>query len=151
MSRIKQVKIKEENDSSNDKNNKNNKNNKNTNAMMDIGIDIDIDNENNIDKNNKNTNAMMDIGIDIDIDNEDNIDKGTGAANPKDNNLRRRKDIISSIPGGCSAIITDKVKSSLYRLCIFCWILSISSPLALIFSLIYCRNLKLSKKYYEYF
>ncbi|OUM69885.1 hypothetical protein PIROE2DRAFT_2076 [Piromyces sp. E2] len=149
LSRIKQVKVKEEKPASNDKNNKNNKNN---NAMKDIGINIDIDNEKNIDKgteNPKDGNLMKDIGIDIDIDNDDNIDKGT--ENQRANNLRRRKDVSLTLPEGCKTEINKRVKSSLSKLSILCWILSISSPLALIFSLIYCKNLVLSKKPYEYF
>ncbi|ORX41658.1 hypothetical protein BCR36DRAFT_339017 [Piromyces finnis] len=99
------------------------------------------------DENNKS--AMKDIGIDIDIDNENNIDRGSNY--PKENNLKRRKDVVNNIPGGCSTEITTRVEKSLSRLCIFCWLLSISSPIAFIFSLIYCRTLELRKKSYEYF
>jgi hypothetical protein len=94
-------------------------------------------------KSNKNvTNekdkAMKDIGIDLDLE---EVSK-----NNNDKDLRRRDIDVNSIPGGCYKRINDKVASSLTLLCIFCWILSIASPFALVFSLIYCKNLDLKKK-----
>jgi hypothetical protein len=99
-------------------------------------------------KSNKNvTNekdkAMKDIGIDLDLE---EVSK-----NNNDKDLRRRDIDVNSIPGGCYKRINDKVASSLTLLCIFCWILSIASPFALVFSLIYCKNLDLKKKSCEYF
>jgi hypothetical protein len=99
-------------------------------------------------KSNKNvTNekdkAMKDIGIDLDLE---EVSK-----NNNDKDLRRRDIDVNSIPGGCYKRINDKVASSLTLLCIFCWILSIASPFALVFSLIYCKNLDLKKNSFEYF
>ncbi|KAL6594159.1 hypothetical protein U3516DRAFT_834139 [Neocallimastix sp. 'constans'] len=99
-------------------------------------------------KSNKNvTNekdkAMKDIGIDLDLE---EVSK-----NNNDKDLRRRDIDVNSIPGGCYKRINDKVASSLTLLCIFCWILSIASPFALVFSLIYCKNLDLKKKSYRSF
>jgi hypothetical protein len=93
-------------------------------------------------KSNKNvTNekdkAMKDIGIDLDLE---EVSK-----NNNDKDLRRRDIDVNSIPGGCYKRINDKVASSLTLLCIFCWILSIASPFALVFSLIYCKNLDLKE------
>jgi hypothetical protein len=81
-------------------------------------------------KSNKNvTNekdkAMKDIGIDLDLE---EVSK-----NNNDKDLRRRDIDVNSIPGGCYKRINDKVASSLTLLCIFCWILSIASPFALVF------------------
>ena len=99
-------------------------------------------------KDAKNGNAMLDIGIDIDLDNVNIIEKEN---KNKDVNLIKRKDILEDIPDGCYTKITDMVTSSLSKLCILCWVLSLSSPLALIFALIYCKSLELKKKSYEYF
>jgi len=99
-------------------------------------------------KSNKNSTindgtAIKDIGIDLDLKDEskENTNK----------DLKRRKNSIDSLPVGCYKFITSKVAGSLSLLCIFCWILSISSPFALLFSLLYCKNLDMKKKSCEYF
>jgi len=99
-------------------------------------------------KDANNGNAMLDIGIDIDLDNVKIIEKEN---KDKDVNLIKRKDILETIPDGCYTKITELVTSSLKKLCILNWVLSLSSPLALMFALIYCKSLELKKKSYEYF
>ncbi|KAG4098004.1 hypothetical protein H8356DRAFT_1040720 [Neocallimastix lanati (nom. inval.)] len=100
-------------------------------------------------KSNKNNNehgkAMKDIGIDLDLDLIEEKNKN----NAED--LNRRNIDANTIPGGCYKEINRKVVGSLSLLCIFCWILSISSPFALVFSLLYCKNLDMKKKSCEYF
>jgi len=77
--------------------------------------------------------------------------KGESKSNNNINDLKRRDIPIDSIPGGCYKYITSKVAGSLSMLCIFCWILSVSSPFALLFSLLFIKNLDIKKKSCEYF
>jgi len=92
---------------------------------------------------NEQDKTMKDIGIDLDLE---EVSK-----NNNDKDLRKRDIDVNSIPGGCYKEINNKVARSLTLLYIFCWILSIASPFALVFSLIYCKNLDLNKKSCEYF
>ncbi len=68
-------------------------------------------------KDTKNGNAMLDIGIDIDLNNENNIEKDDDGKNI---NLIKKMDILETrtVPDGCYTKITELVTSSLSKLCV---------------------------------
>ncbi|ORX76460.1 hypothetical protein BCR32DRAFT_284132, partial [Anaeromyces robustus] len=153
-----QIKLK---DNKSNKSNNNNNNNQKGDAMMDIGIDMDLSNLNSNSNNNNNKTKMKNKSKNKNKTNKKASSNSNNNNNDNNNNnhdkekgsnigLRKRKDSIEK-PKGCSEEITRMVEKSVGLLCILCWILSISSPFALLFSLFYCKNLELTKKSYEYF
>lgn len=62
----------------------------------------------------------------------------------------KNKDKMKGVKG-CSEKLKNEIEGSLSILCIFCWILTLGSPLALIFSVLYWRTLDITPKSYEYF